>query len=173
MTSRIFGPSTLRIVAIMTLVVFATAIVLVSQASGQETRTLDVELVFTEESFEVARAVGNEIDGDGFAARGDILSGQAAVYRAGATDGERIGTFYFMASTTAEPQHAETAANHLFAQAYFELFGEGTLAVSGLVNFMKPYTTTLTGGTASYSGAGGTCIATPGEETETWSCTVR
>ncbi len=149
------------------------AMLIIPRAASQETRTLDLEIVFTQESFEVAPAFGNEPSDEAFVYRGDILSGQAAVYPAGETDGERIGTFYFMAATTAEPQHAETAANHLYAQGYFELFGEGEMAVTGLVNFMNPYSVAITGGTGSYTGAGGQCLAIPGEENETWSCQVR
>jgi hypothetical protein len=175
MTARLSDRPALRFLVVGLLAALAVAALIAPRVAGQETRTLDLTILFTEESFEVAPAAGNPATNDVFNYRGDILSGQAALYAAADVGGERVGTFYFMAAMTADPEHFEAAANHMYAHGYFELFGEGTLAVTGLVNFAGSYTLTITGGTGSYTGAGGDCVTAPSEEDEpeTWTCTVR
>ena len=172
MASRLVSHTALRILVVGLLVVLA-ALLIVPRVSSEETSTLEFVVVFTEESFETVPALGNE-PGDGAPlGRGDLLSGQGAVYAAGDPGGERIGTWYFMGVGTAEPQHFETAANHFFASGYLELFGEGTLTITGLINFATPYTAVITGGSGMYAGAGGQCTPEQTEEGEVWECEVR
>lgn len=171
MASRFIGQTAQRVLLIGVLAVL-TAFLLIPRAASQETRTLDLDIVFTDESFEIVPALGNQPTDEAFMSRGDVLSGQGAVYAAGDAGGERRGTFYFMGTGTAEPEHFETAANHFYALGYFELFGEGTLAITGVVNFNAPYTLTITGGTGIYAMASGQCTATATDEFDTWACEV-
>jgi hypothetical protein len=78
-----------------------------------------------------------------------------------------------MAVVLFETEHFATAADHVYIQGYIELFGEGTLAVAGIVRFTGPYTVAITGGTGVYSGASGQCASTPGQVPEPWVCEIR
>ncbi len=171
MTSRLKGHAVHRLLFISSLALLA-AMLVIPHAASQETRTLALDVVIAEESFEFIPALGNQITEETFIARGDIITGQGPVYAAGDAGGERIGTFYFMAVGTAQPEHFETAANHIYAVAHFELFGEGTLAVTGVVSFVAPSYLTITGGTGIYAMASGQCTDTPTEDLDHWECEV-
>jgi hypothetical protein len=148
------------------------ALVVVPRVAGQGVNTLDFDAVMTGESFERAVAAGNDPSEEGFPSRGDVMSAQGAVYAAGDAGGERIRTFHFFGSVTAETEHFATAANHLHVVAYIELFGRGTLAVTGVASFYTPNTVAITGGTGSYAAARGQCTSVTIEDIDHWECTV-
>jgi hypothetical protein len=172
MATTFLRRSASRVILIVALIGLA-ALLVIPRVSGQESQTLELEIDHAEESLEVAPAYGNDPTDDTPFARGDVFSGQGAVYADGDTAGERTGTFYFMGVITAEPEYFETAANHYFGYGYFELFDAGTLSIGGVVNFNGPYQVAILGGTGSYAGAVGHCTVTPTEAGEHWECEIR
>jgi hypothetical protein len=152
------------------LLAMLAALLVIPHAASQETQTVDVDVVRIVESIERVRAVGNESLDRAALGRGDVLSGQAAVYAAGDAGGERIGTYYFSAIGTADPAHFATAANHAYVSGYFELFNRGTLAVSGVISFRAPSAIAITGGTGSFATTSGQCTLTPVEGGDHWEC---
>jgi hypothetical protein len=149
------------------------ALVVVPRVAGQGASTLAFDVVMTGESFERAAAAGNDPSEEAFPSRGDIMSAQGSVYAAGDAGEERIGTFYFFGSITAETEHFATAANHLYVVAHIELFDRGTLAVTGVASFYAPNTVAITGGTGAYAGASGQCTSVTIEDVDHWECEVR
>jgi hypothetical protein len=145
---------------------------IIPRAASQETRTLSLDVARTVESIERVRAVGNASLEATMLGRGDVLSGQGAAYATGDAGGERLGTYYFTAVGTADPQHFGTASNHAFVTGYFEIFGHGTLAVSGVISFRAPSTIAITGGTGSFAAAGGQCVQSPVEGGDHWECVL-
>src|SRR4029079_18706902 len=112
-------------------------------------------------------------EASGFPGRGDVLSGQGAVYASGDTGGTRIGTIYFSAVGTAELENIETAANHLYAQVFIELWDQGSLAITGTINFLgTPTYLAVTGGTGQFAMATGQCTLIAGD-TDSWSCELQ
>jgi hypothetical protein len=160
----------LRWLLVGTVLAMLAALLVIPRAASQETRTLSLDVVRTIESIERIRAVGNAgLDG-AVLGRGDVLSGQSVVYGAGDRGGERLGTYYFTAVGAADPEHFATAANHVFITGYFELFGQGTLAVTGVVSFRAPNTIAITGGSGTFASVSGQCMQTPVEGGDQWEC---
>lgn len=149
------------------------ALVVVPRVAGQETDSFEFEVVMVGESFERAVSAGNDPSEEGFPSRGDIMSAQGSVYAAGDAGGERIGTFYFFGSMTAETDHFATAANHLYVVGHIELFDRGTLAVTGVASFYTSNTVAITGGTGAYASASGQCTSVTIEDIDHWECEVR
>ena len=162
--SMLVASSTRRLLLVGVLAILV-ALLIIPRAAGQDTSTLEFDIVMNRESFEVGKALGNPPD-PAVLARGDVRSAQGAV-NVGA---ERIGTFYSIAVVTFETEHFATAANHVHVQGYFELFDQGTLAVTGVLQFTGPSTVAVTGGTGAYIGADGQCAVTHVEGSSHWVC---
>ena len=71
-------------------------------------------------------------------------------------------------------RRAETAANHLYAHGFVELWGQGSLAVTGTVNFLgTPTYLAVVGGTGAYAASSGQCTLISGDTTDSWSCDIQ
>jgi hypothetical protein len=162
-----------RVLIAIAVIAAMAAVVIVPRVAGQEADPLDFEVVMAGDSFERAPAAGNDSSEEGFPSRGDVMSAQGAVYAAGDAGGERIGTFYFFGSVTAETEHFATAANHLYVVGHIELFDRGTLAVTGVTSFFNESTVAITGGTGSYASASGQCTTVTIDEIDHWQCDVQ
>jgi hypothetical protein len=167
LTSPTFLASSVRRFLLVGCLAVLAALLIIPRAAGQGTTTLEFDVVLTPESIEVAKALGNQPD-PAVLARGDVRSAQGGV-RIG---DEQVGTFYSIAVVTFETQHFATAANHVHVNGSFELFGEGTLAVTGLLRFTGPSTVAITGGTGAYVGAEGQCAVTHVVGSSHWVCEV-
>ena len=169
MAARIMSSLTYRVLLVSVVVVLGM-LAIVPRVASQDPRTLDIDVVFSFESFEIVPAVGNEPLS--FPQRGDVFSGQAAVYEAGDRT-TRVGTFYFMNVGTTEAQHFATASNYMYAQGYFEFWGEGTLSATGLVPAVEPAWLAITGGTGTFAMAHGQCLYEPNEGFDHWTCDIQ
>jgi hypothetical protein len=167
LTSSTFVDSSTRRLLLVGAMAILVALLVIPRVAGQESSTLEFDVVTNLESFEVAKALGNPPD-PAVLARGDVRSAQGVV----SVGAERIGTFYSIAVVTFETQHFATAANHVHVNGYFELFGEGTLAVTGVLRFTGPSTVAITGGTGAYVGAEGQCSVAHVQGSSHWLCEV-
>jgi hypothetical protein len=164
-------PRIVFVVTILALLALLAAVLVVPQVSGAEPRTVTFDDVITEEGLVQLPAPGH--DANGFPARGDVLSGQGAVYASGDAGGTRIGTIYVSAVGTADPEYFESAANHLYGQFFIELWDQGSLAMTGTVNFLgAPTYLAVTGGTGQFAMATGQCTLIAGD-TDSWSCDIQ
>jgi hypothetical protein len=167
---RIPKQTVVAVVAVVALALIV-ALVLAPRASGQEPQTITFDVVINSDSQALVPAPGH--DGN-FPTRGDVLSGQGAVYAAGDTAGDRLGTFYYEAVATSDVENVETAANHLYAHGFVELWGQGSLAVTGTVNFLgTPTYLAVIGGTGAYAASSGQCTLISGDTTDSWSCDIQ
>jgi hypothetical protein len=158
------------VVTILALLAMATTVVVAPRVAGQEPRTVTFSVTVNNSTEAHIPAPGHDVGG--FPARGDVLSGQGEVY-ADQTASERIGTFYFMAVGTAELENIETAANHLYLQGFVELWGQGSLVLTGTINFLgQPTYLAVTGGTGQYAMTTGQCTLVAGE-VDSWSCELQ
>jgi hypothetical protein len=158
-------------VTMFALLALLATLVVVPRVSGAEPRTVTFDDVITEDSQAQIPAPGH--DATGFPARGDVLSGQGAVYATGDAGGTRIGTLYYSAVGTAEPENIESAANHLYSQFFLELWGQGSLAMTGTVNFLgTPTYLAVTGGTGQFAMTTGQCTLVAGD-VDSWSCELQ
>jgi hypothetical protein len=160
---------TYRILLVGALVVLGM-LAIVPRVASQDPRTLDIDVVFTFESFEIVPAVGNEPLS--FPQRGDVFSGQGAVYEAGDRT-TRIGTFYFMDVGTTEARHFSTAANYMYGIGHIEIWGEGTFGATGLVTAVETTWFAITGGTGAFAMAHGQCLYQPKEGYDHWTCEIQ
>ncbi len=169
MTHRRIRIPMLTVLAVVLALV--STLLLVPRVAGQETRTITFDVVINPDAQALLPGPGHDgVD----LARGDVGSGQGAVYAAGDSAGNRLGTFYYRGVLTADAENFQTAANHLYLDAFIEIWGHGSLAVTGTVNFLgTPTYLAVTGGTGEFAMSTGQCTLVSGPFAGSWSCDIQ
>lgn len=134
-------------------VLVITSLLVVPRVAGQQGQTIVIDVAFDQPNI---HRLAEAPDG-AWPARGEVSSGGGKIFDGDLEATEQIGEFYFIGVGTSAPEYFETAANHLFEVARFELWGQGSIDVMGTVTFRGTSHLSITGGTGAFAMARGEC----------------